>query len=75
MTTTTERGLLISVAEACRLIGGDLSPRVLYQWASSGKLPAGIIFRPSRRVFVVRAKLLDWLGQAGPQSVGDLGRS
>jgi excisionase family DNA binding protein len=53
---------LIGIGEAADLLG--VSKRQLYLWLSSGRLPPGIVFRPSRRVYFLRGKLLQWIGAA-----------
>ena len=55
---------IITVPEACQLIGNGVSPRVFYQWVAANKLPPGVVFRPNRRVHVIRARLLEWLSGA-----------
>jgi len=52
--------LLIAVPEAAKLLG--ISRAAAYRFASSGQLPAK---RLGRRVYVVSAKLRDFIGAEG----------
>jgi excisionase family DNA binding protein len=52
--------LLIAVPEAARLLG--ISRTAAYRFASSGELP---VKRLGRRVYVISAKLRDFIGTEG----------
>ena len=52
--------LLIAVPEAAKLLG--ISRTAAYRFASSGELPAK---RLGRRVYVIAAKLRDFIGTEG----------
>jgi len=52
--------LLLSIRETAQLLGRP--ERVLYRWASEGRLPG--LRRIGRALYVARPELLEWLGTA-----------